>query len=106
MLRAFLTSLANTVGGDLLIGVDEQNGKLSAIPGLSGDPDTLIVRYQVAEMTVYTMAQNAELPCKVCGQWRFRWQDLDTWIASQVAVLGSSRGLFPEAKAPRKRARR
>lgn len=40
---------------------------------------------KVADKTVYTMAQNAELPrFKVRGQWRFRRQDIDTWIASQV----------------------
>ena len=41
---------------------------------------------KVAEKTVYTMAQRSELPCfKVRGQWRFRRQDLDSWMASQVA---------------------
>jgi excisionase family DNA binding protein len=40
---------------------------------------------KVAEKTVYTMAQNAELPCfKVRGQWRFRKGDIDAWIAAQV----------------------
>jgi len=40
---------------------------------------------KVADKTVYTMAQNSELPCfKVRGQWRFRRQDLDSWMASQV----------------------
>jgi excisionase family DNA binding protein len=40
---------------------------------------------KVAEKTVYTMAQKSELPCfKVRGQWRFRRQDLDSWMASLV----------------------
>lgn len=40
---------------------------------------------KVAEKTVYTMAQREEIPCfKVRGQWRFRRQDIDTWIASQT----------------------
>jgi excisionase family DNA binding protein len=40
---------------------------------------------KVAEKTVYTMAQNAELPCfKVRGQWRFRKGDIDAWISAQV----------------------
>jgi excisionase family DNA binding protein len=40
---------------------------------------------KVADKTVYTMAQNAELPCfKVRGQWRFRRNDIDGWIAAQV----------------------
>jgi excisionase family DNA binding protein len=43
------------------------------------------VLLKVAEKTVYTMAQKSELPCfKVRGQWRFRRQDLDSWMASQV----------------------
>lgn len=51
---------------------------------------------KVAEKTVYTMAQKSELPCfKVRGQWRFRRQDLDSWMASQVtgpACPSSQRG--------------
>lgn len=40
---------------------------------------------KVAERTVYTMAQNAEIPCfKVRGQWRFRKQDIDAWISEFV----------------------
>lgn len=35
---------------------------------------------KVAEKTVYTMAQEGELPAfKVGGQWRFRRTDLDDW---------------------------
>lgn len=53
---------------------------------------------KVASKTVYTMAQNAELPCfKVRGQWRFRRQDLDSWMASQV--VGATSG----APAPKKK---
>lgn len=40
---------------------------------------------KVAEKTVYTMAQKAQLPAfKVRGQWRFKRVDLDTWIESQT----------------------
>ena len=40
---------------------------------------------KVAEKTVYTMAQGAELPgFKVRGQWRFRRRDIDEWIAELV----------------------
>lgn len=40
---------------------------------------------KVAERTLYTMAQNGEIPCfKVRGQWRFRRADLDQWIASKL----------------------
>lgn len=59
------------------------------------------VLLKVAEKTVYTMAQHAELPCfKVRGQWRFRRQDLDTWMAAQVASAGASEHRAPKAKAP------
>lgn len=41
---------------------------------------------KVADKTVYTMAQQGELPAfKVRGQWRFRRADIDGWMASQVA---------------------
>jgi excisionase family DNA binding protein len=37
---------------------------------------------KVADKTVYTMAQNGEMPAfKVGGQWRFKQEDLDMWIA-------------------------
>ena len=55
---------------------------------------------KVAEKTVYTMAQKSELPCfKVRGQWRFRRQDLDSWMASQVKGSGE-----PEQRATKPRA--
>lgn len=39
---------------------------------------------KVAEKTVYTMAQKAEIPAfKVRGQWRFKRQDIDVWIERQ-----------------------
>lgn len=42
---------------------------------------------KVAEKTVYTMAQKAQLPgFKVRGQWRFKRVDLDTWIETQKAI--------------------
>lgn len=41
-----ITSFANTGGGDILVGVDERDGKLSGVPGISGNPDALIVRCQ------------------------------------------------------------
>ncbi|WP_374308956.1 helix-turn-helix domain-containing protein [Methylocella sp.] len=43
---------------------------------------------KVAEKTVYTMAQRAEIPAfKVRGQWRFKRVDLDSWIEAQKASL-------------------
>jgi excisionase family DNA binding protein len=39
---------------------------------------------KVGEKTVYTMAQKSELPAfKVRGQWRFKRDDIDTWIERQ-----------------------
>jgi len=41
---------------------------------------------KVAEKTVYTMVQRAEIPgFKVRGQWRFKRVDLDGWIEQQKA---------------------
>lgn len=58
------------------------------------------VLLKVAEKTVYTMAQKSELPCfKVRGQWRFRRQDLDSWIASQVKGPGVPERLEAKPKA-------
>jgi len=42
---------------------------------------------KVAEKTVYTMAQRAEIPAfKVRGQWRFKRVDLDRWIEAQKSI--------------------
>lgn len=38
----------------------------------------------VNEKTVYRLAQRRELPgFKVAGAWRFRPEDIETWIASR-----------------------
>lgn len=58
---------------------------------------------KVADKTVYTMAQQGELPAfKVRGQWRFRRADIDTWMASQVA----KRSAKPSSKKPAVKAKR
>jgi excisionase family DNA binding protein len=37
---------------------------------------------KVADKTVYTMAQRQEIPAfKIRGQWRFKRDDIDSWIA-------------------------
>jgi excisionase family DNA binding protein len=60
------------------------------------------VLLKVAEKTVYTMAQKSELPCfKVRGQWRFRRQDLDSWMASQVKGPVADEQPAPKPKTPR-----
>lgn len=54
---------------------------------------------KVAEKTVYTMAQNGEIPAfKVRGQWRFQRADMDTWIEEQKSAVMTTRGKNPEAK--------
>ena len=41
--------------------------------------------FKVAGKTVYTMAQQGELPAfKVRGQWRFRCTDLNAWIDAKT----------------------
>ena len=48
---------------------------------------------KVAEKTVYTMAQKAQLPAfKVGGQWRFKRVDIDRWIEQQKAASGNEKG--------------
>ncbi len=40
---------------------------------------------KLAEKTVYSMAQDGELPAfKVRGQWRIRRVDFDGWMAKQA----------------------
>ena len=42
---------------------------------------------KLAEKTVYSMAQDGELPAfKVRGQWRMRRTDFDKWIAKQAGA--------------------
>jgi excisionase family DNA binding protein len=62
---------------------------------------------KVAEKTVYTMAQGAEVPgFKVRGQWRFRRRDIDEWIADQLRRSQPRRARPTVAQAvPRKAAR-
>jgi excisionase family DNA binding protein len=54
------------------------------------------VLLKLAEKTVYSMAQQGELPAfKVRGQWRVRRCDFDSWLeqqASSDASLPSSTG--------------
>lgn len=51
------------------------------------------VLLKVAEKTVYTMAQKAQLPAfKVRGQWRFKRDDIDHWIEQQKAVSRNEGG--------------
>ena len=48
---------------------------------------------KVADKTVYTMAQKAEIPAfKVRGQWRFKRQDIDLWIERQKSAAAGPVG--------------
>lgn len=49
---------------------------------------------KLAEKTVYSMAQDGELPAfKVRGQWRIRRVDFDKWMALQAkAAIPSKSG--------------
>ena len=48
---------------------------------------------KVAEKTVYTMAQQSQLPSfKVRGQWRFKRVDLDRWIEHQKLAVRDEGG--------------
>jgi excisionase family DNA binding protein len=48
---------------------------------------------KVAQKTVYTMAQKAQLPAfKVRGQWRFKRVDLDRWIEQQKVASRNEGG--------------
>jgi excisionase family DNA binding protein len=48
---------------------------------------------KVADKTVYTMAQKAEIPAfKVRGQWRFKRADIDRWIEEQKAASRDDEG--------------
>ena len=45
---------------------------------------------KLAEKTVYSMAQNGELPAfKVRGQWRIRGVDFDQWVTEQAGATKS-----------------
>lgn len=55
---------------------------------------------KVAEKTVYTMAQRAEIPAfKVRGQWRFQRVDLDRWIEAQKSIHTQT-AQPPDAESP------
>ena len=57
---------------------------------------------QVGEKTVYSMAQNGELPAfKVREQWRFSRSDIDAWIEKQKNTTDDfEEGEAPESVAP------
>ncbi len=45
---------------------------------------------KIADKTVYTMSQKAEIPAfKVRGQWRFKRSDIYDWIEAQKSESGN-----------------
>jgi excisionase family DNA binding protein len=70
-------------------------------------PPDLAKLLKVAEKTVYTMAQGAQVPgFKVRGQWRFRRRDIDDWIADQLRWSQPRRARSTVAQAVPRRAAR
>jgi excisionase family DNA binding protein len=66
---------------------------------------------KVNEKTVYSLAQKRRIPgFKVGGQWRFRREDLDAWIAAQtsesIADLQTSAAAGDATKPTRGKGRR
>lgn len=62
---------------------------------------------KVTEKTVYGLAQRRQIPgFKVGGQWRFRWEDINAWIATQTADAVAGRGAPKDSQSeepPRRR---
>ena len=62
----------------MAVGVERVTDEILTVPEVAG-------LLKVAEKTVYTMAQQGELPAfKVRGQWRFRRTDLEAWIDAKT----------------------
>jgi excisionase family DNA binding protein len=54
---------------------------------------------KLAEKTVYSMAQDGELPTfKVRGQWRIRKVDFEKWMAKQAATRANQPSPQPRGK--------
>ena len=61
---------------------------------------------KVADKTVYTMAQNAEIPAfKVRGQWRSKRADIDRWIEERKAASRDDEAGDREKRPASKRSR-
>ena len=51
------------------------------------------VLLKVAEKTVYTMAQQGQIPAfKFRGQWRFKHEHIDQWIGEQKSFVKRNLG--------------
>jgi excisionase family DNA binding protein len=66
---------------------------------------------KVTEKTVYGLAQKHQIPgFKVGGQWRFRREDINAWIATQTAEaltgLREEPATEPEEPRPRRNKKR
>ena len=60
---------------------------------------------KVTEKTVYGLAQQRRIPAfKVGGQWRFRRDDIETWIGVQTeATTGVASSAFVERRSSQRR---
>jgi len=73
-----------------------------------GDDQILTIKdvaanLKLAEKTVYSMAQNGELPAfKIRGQWRLRGVDFDHWVTEQAGAAKSPSVKSPSVKKERK----
>lgn len=61
---------------------------------MSNAPDSVMTVKEVAnylrvnQRTVYRLAVDGRIPCfKVGASWRFKWGDIDEWIAAQSAAV-------------------
>ena len=62
---------------------------------------------KVTEKTVYTLAQQRRIPAfKVGGQWRFRREDIEMWIAAQTGDAVGAPSSKPADQARRNRSER
>jgi excisionase family DNA binding protein len=60
---------------------------------------------KLAEKTVYSMAQDGELPTfKVRGQWRIRKVDFEKWMTTQAAT--GAKQPTPQVRAKKTKARK
>ncbi len=49
-------------------------------------------RLQISETTLYKLARNGKIPAiKVGNQWRFKMEDIDSWLESQKVTQGKKK---------------
>ena len=49
-------------------------------------------RLQISETTLYKLARDSKIPAiKVGNQWRFKLEDIDSWLESQKVTHGKKK---------------